>query len=203
MPAIATPSEVLSFWFGGSIPADLLKRWFQKDAALDEEIRQRFGATVEKAARGELDLWFESSAEYTIALIVLLDQFPRNLYRNSAKAFASDAQARAISLKAQERGDEMSLNLWYRYALYLPLMHAEDRAVQRQSVQAYARLLEDAETIAEPKETLDAFRGALDYAERHAAIVERFGRFPHRNALMSRASTQEEIDFLQCPNSSF
>ena len=185
-----TICSVLDFWFGperGKARAE----WFRKDDAFDEEIRGRFGELHERAARRELDAW-RGERESMLALVVVLDQFSRNLHRADARAFAQDAYARECAREALARGDDARSLPVERMFLYLPFEHSEDVA--------------DQERCVELMRTLDAFeetRGISDWAERHAAIIRRFGRFPHRNAALGRASTPEEIEFLKQPGSGF
>ena len=197
--------EILRFWFGDH-PDDLsrVKRWFTKDEAFDESVRQRFGGDLGLAADGALDDWTDSDdPRRVLAFVVLNDQFPRNVFRGDARAFAQDARALDASLRAQERGVDRSLSLLERYVFYLPMMHAENLATQRAGVAAYTRLEEDAKTRGAPTELVAVLHAALDYAQRHLEIIDRFGRFPHRNALVGRASTDEEVEFLKQPGSSF
>jgi uncharacterized protein (DUF924 family) len=196
----AHAKAVLEFWFderGGDVAA-LRARWFQKDAAFDDEIRRTFGDDIDRAARGDLDAWADEAAG-ALALVVLLDQMPRNVFRGSPRTFAGDARALSVSLGAQARGLDRALSFMERYVLLMPMMHAEDRDVQRRSVEAFGRLAAEAA----PESVQRIAAQAHDYAEQHARIVERFGRFPHRNALLGRASTPEEIEFLKQPGSSF
>ncbi len=193
--------EVLDFWFEGDSKARR-SRWFGGDTALDASIRDRFGPRIDAARRGELSAWAES-AQGALALLVLLDQMPRNVHRGTAAAFASDAQALSISEALRESGRDRELGFEERYVALLPTMHAESAAVQRRGVLAYQALLADAVAGGAPEATLDQLRSAVDYAGRHLAIIERFGRFPHRNAFLGRASTDEEAAFLKEPGSSF
>ena len=194
-------STLLRFWFDGD-PLALGKRWFQKDDAFDDEIRRAFHDDIDRAGRGELDPWAET-ARGALALVVLLDQLPRNVFRGSPRSFAGDAPALAVSQGAQARGLDRELSFLERYVLLMPMMHAEDREVQRRSLEAFGRLAAEAAAAGAPEGVLKLVDGARDYAARHARIVERFGRFPHRNLLLGRASTTEEMAFLKEPGSSF
>ncbi len=182
--------EVLDFWFGkprGKARAE----WFRKDERFDEEIRSRFGELHARAARRELDAW-RARPDSMLALVIVLDQFSRNLYRNDPRAFAQDAYARECAKEAVSRGDDAKLLPVECQFLYLPFEHSEDLADQDRCV-ALMR-------------SLDGFhetRGISDWAERHRVIVRRFGRFPHRNAALGRASTAEETEFLKQPGSGF
>ena len=154
---------------------------------------------IEHATRGEHDGWPAKSPRGALALVVLCDQLPRNVFRDSARAFALDPRALATTQHGLRDGSDKRLSLLERYVFAMPLMHAEDRDVQRTSLATFGELKRDARgtPIAE---LASAVR---DYAERHATIVDRFGRYPHRNALLGRASSEEEIEFLKQPGSSF
>ena len=182
--------EVLDFWFG---PDHGLSRreWFRKDAAFDAEIRERFVALHERAAQRGLESWREAP-ESTLALVIVLDQFSRNLYRHDPRAFAQDAYALECAKQAVKRRDDFALLPVERQFLYLPYEHSEDLADQERGVELMS--------------ALDAFeptRGISQWAVRHRDILARFGRFPHRNATLGRASTPEEIEFLRQPGSGF
>ncbi len=173
-----TPDDaaaVVRFWRDAG-PA----RWFRKDEAFDAQFRDRFLALHERAAAGGLDEW-AASADGALALLVLLDQFPRNAFRGSARMYATDAQARRIARAALERGLDAQVPVELRNFMYLPLMHAEDAADQELSVAKTAAL------GGEPHR----------FALHHRDVIRRFGRFPHRNALLGRASTVEERQFLE------
>ncbi len=189
---IANPDAVLNFWFG---PRDARggarPEWFRKDDKLDAEIRRRFGELHAAAARGELEAW-RASPEPVLALVVVLDQFSRNLYRAEARAFAQDAHARECARQALARGDDLGLLPVERQFLYMPFDHSEDALDQNLAVDRMRSL-----------EAFEATRGLSEWAERHRAIIVRFGRFPHRNAALGRASTPEETEFLKQPGSGF
>lgn len=195
-------TAVLDFWFGtltaaGEVEPEVRQRWWRKDEAFDASIRERFGALYERAVAGELDDW-SNTAEGRLALVLVLDQFSRNLFRNSPLAWAHDARAQALTLEGLERGHDRALPVHGRTFLYMPLMHAEDRELQAECVRRFAALLD--ETHGPVREVV---RGNLEFALRHEEIIERFGRFPHRNVVLGRESTPEEIAFLKEPNSSF
>ena len=171
---IATPEQVLAFWREAGPD-----RWFKKDAAFDNAIRARFLATYEAAARGELAGW-EASAEGALALVIVLDQFPRNMFRGTVRAFAADEGARWAANLALKRGYDLDVAAELRIFLFLPFMHSEDLADQNRGVELY-RAAEDEN---------------LKFAIRHRDIIRRFGRFPHRNALLGRSTTPEEQAFL-------
>ena len=187
-------SALIDFWFGPpGAPSRFEQRevWFKVDPGFDAQCREQFGALRERAAAGDCADW-TLEAEPCLALILLLDQFPRNLFRGRAQAFATDAQARDAARAALGRGFDRSLPASWRQFVHLPFEHSEDLADQEVSVKLAAVLARD-----------PAFAPALDYAQRHHAIIARFGRFPHRNAALGRTSTPEEDAFLKEPNSSF
>jgi len=193
------PEDVLGFWLGapGSSPLANATKWYMKDDAFDREIEARFDRTLELGARGALDGW-KTTPRGRLALVILLDQFSRNVYRNQPRSFAQDARACSCALEAIAGGDERDLTTVERSFLYMPLMHAEDVDLQRQCVASFERLRDEA-----PPELRKFVENGVDYARRHADIIERFGRFPHRNTILGRTSTHEEIEFLKQPGSSF
>lgn len=182
-------AEVLSFWFGE--PLAMRKAWFTKDPAFDAEIRSRFLPLYEQAAADRLEVWRESAAS-CLALILVLDQFPRNMFRGTPRAFATDAQALQIAKGAIAQHLDQQLPPIQRFFFYLPLEHSENLNDQTESVRLY-------EQFRDIPELADTY----DYAIRHRDVIERFGRFPHRNSILARASTPEEIEFLKQPGSSF
>jgi len=187
-------TALIDFWFGppGS-PTRFGQRevWFKADPAFDVQCRAQFGTLRERAAAGACADW-ALEAEPCLALVLLLDQFPRNLFRGTAQAFATDAKAREAARTALGGGFDRSLPASWRQFIYLPFEHSEDLADQALSVELAAALARD-----------PAFARALDFAQRHHAIIVRFGRFPHRNAALGRKSTPEEEAFLKEPGSSF
>ena len=172
------PREVLDFWFSPEVE----ENWFQPSAPLDAEITERFGALLKEAVKGGLAEW-EAIADGALALVILLDQFPRNMFRDSPRAFASDGLALGVAGRAIEQGHDLAVPIERRVFFYLPLEHSE--AVEDQN-----------RCCALTAERCDV-GSYLDYAERHRAVIERFGRFPHRNAVLGRQSTQEEIEYLE------
>jgi len=192
---------VLRFWFGEmggpERIGDRIRFWFQGGEPVDRAVQAEFGHDVERAAAGELDHWRETPRGF-LALVILLDQFSRNIYRDTPGAFANDARARELCLEGLQRGVDRTLGPFERAFFYLPLEHAEDVDLQNRSVQCFQRLLD--EVGPDQKET---FRSFLNYAIQHRDVVKRFGRFPHRNEILGRASTAEEIEFLKEPGSSF
>jgi uncharacterized protein (DUF924 family) len=189
------PSDsVLSFWFGG--PSDPWfgsdrVEWFRPSKAFDDEVRERFGALHAKIAGGECADWLNEPAN-ALAYVIVLDQFSRNLYRGDPRAFACDERAREATKASIDRGFDLHLSSVRRPFLYMPLMHSEALEDQELSVQLFDRLARE-----RPESQY------LPYAARHREIIARFGRFPHRNAVIGRATTPEEEAFLQEPNSSF
>ncbi len=189
------PQDILDFWFGDAGSAEFgnaRAAWFRKDSVFDRLIEQRFGATVQAALAGGLHDWDESPAS-RLARIVVLDQFTRNIFRDTPKAFAGDALALGASLAMVERGDDAALLPVQRGFAYLPFEHAEDPAMQQRCVALFTSLAEQHATM----------QSMLDYAIRHRDVIQRFGRFPHRNAVLGRASTADELAFLKLPGSSF
>ena len=184
---------ILDFWFGapGSLGyGDERSEWFRKDPAFDEAIRLRFEGAVETALAGGFVEWTDDRG--TLARVLLLDQFTRNIYRESPRAFAGDALALRLAREAVERGADRSLISVERWFLYMPFEHAEDLLAQKAGVELFARLGEQTGLV-----------GQLQWAKRHAEIIRRFGRFPHRNAILGRASTPDELAFLSTPGSGF
>ncbi|TAH52778.1 MAG: DUF924 domain-containing protein, partial [Betaproteobacteria bacterium] len=171
--------------------------WWRKQAAVDAEIGQRFSPMVQQAAFGQLDTWL-GGLRGRLALVLLTDQFPRNIWRGSAAAFAFDALARRWAKEAIRLGIDEDARPVERVFLYLPLEHSEELADQREAVRLFDRL-----AGAVPAAQRAAFDGYLDYARRHCEIIERFGRFPHRNAALGRETTAGEAEFLRQPGSSF
>jgi uncharacterized protein (DUF924 family) len=190
------------FWFGSAsndavVAQQKSSLWWSKKSDNDEEIRRRFGDTVEQTACGELDAWTKSPRSM-LALILLTDQFPRCIYRNTPKAFEFDGLAQAWCMDGLKHGMDKSLRPIERIFFYLPLEHAESTDLQERSVQLFTELFQQV-----PVNQVDLFRGYLTFALRHRNFVARFGRFPHRNAILGRISTPEETAFLQEPGSSF
>lgn len=185
-------AAVRGFWFGEPPAATPRAEWFRKDAAFDAQIRARFGALIETALAGGLRAW-EATPAGTLARIVVLDQFTRNSFRDSARAFAGDALALAAAQALVAAGGDRAFAPLQRWFTYLPFEHAEDLAVQRQSMALFTALADEHPALAD----------ARHWAQKHFEVIERFGRYPHRNALLGRASTPEEVAFLQQPGSSF
>lgn len=189
--------EILAFWFGDGVVTPeqdelVARRWFVRDAAFDREVRERFGTWVERAIDGVLGAEWTSTPPARLAQILLLDQFTRNIYRSDPRAFAGDTRAQSLALDGIERGDDLALPPERRVFFYMPLEHAEDIALQQRSVEAFSALA----TLA-PPELRARYDNYLDYARRHRDVIERYGRFPHRNAVLGRVTTPEEQAYLE------
>lgn len=180
---IANPESILKFWFE-EIDHSL---WFKKDDAFDQLLTERFGALHTQASHGELHAW-RSTAHGRLAEVIVLDQFSRNLFRNSAKAFAQDGMALVLAQEAIRLGDDLKLNSTERNFMYMPFMHSESLAIHEIAVKLF---------------TANGAQGNLNFELKHKAIIEQFGRYPHRNAVLGRESTPAEIEFLSQPGSSF
>ena len=199
--------SVRDFWFGTlPLTADTLTRrvpfWFGERASAlrdrrDQHIRVRFGELLERAARGELTAWADGPRR-RLSLIILLDQFPRSLFRGTPRAFAYDDQALGLTLSGMQSAADAALSIVERIFFYMPLQHAERPEVQEESVAAYRRLLAEA-----PEPLRAHFAGELRAAENHHAIIQRFGRFPHRNRALGRDSTPAELEWLRAGGASF
>ena len=192
--ALATEAaDILRFWFGVSSLQAAVSRneWFAKDAAFDAAIDERFFAVYERGAAGELESW-RAQPESALAYVLLFDQFPRNMFRGTPQAFATDGKALSCAKAVVAAGFDERVPPLARVFFYLPFEHSERLADQRYSLKLFGRVASHPGT-----------EGVLDYARRHAAVIERFGRFPHRNAILGRTSTAEEEDFLQQPGSAF
>lgn len=200
--------EVLDFWFGprpytSEATSRRMRLWFGDPAApelqpqTDETLRLRFGPLASAAARGACDAW-ESSPRRRLALILLLDQFPRNIRRGEAQAYAQDRRALELAVGGMQLGADAALDPVERIFFYMPMQHAESREVQEESVAAFRRLATEA-----PPELGELFANTARHAEQHRAIIERFGRFPHRNAALGRASTPEESAWLGAEGAGF
>jgi len=197
---------VREFWFG-TLPLSAaqlnarLRFWFgdasHERARRDATVRTRFAPLLARAAAGELAAWADGPRR-RLSLIILLDQFPRQIFRGTPQAFAHDAQALALALSGMQGAADAALDPVERIFFYMPLQHAEVREVQEESLAAYRRLLLEA-----PRELHAAFEAAARSAENHRAIIERFGRFPHRNAILGRESSAAELTWLRAGGASF
>lgn len=197
-------SEVLRFWFGdlreGELPDEKKQMtWWMKSEEFDGLVRRKFEKYVLLAERGELSRWLETPLG-TMAFIIVLDQFPRNIYRDTAGAFSRDPIALRACLEGIEKGFDQDLHPMHRVFFYLPLMHSESLEIQSLSVEKYSALENEYAPRPEIRETLAC---STDFAGRHSDIIKRFGRYPHRNAALGRESTPEETEFLKQPGSSF
>ncbi len=189
---MAEINEILHFWFtdpDGTVGKNR-KVWFSKDPEFDAAVRDRFLAAYHQAAAGELDSW-QQTASGCLALILLLDQFPRNMFRGQPASFATDEKALAVAHGAIAQGFDRTLPLIQRWFVYLPFMHSEDLDIQRQSVELFRQFAEDPET-----------QSSYPYAIKHLEVIQRFGRFPHRNVILGRENTPQETEFLKQPGSS-
>ena len=194
-PSLKDADAILDFWLADGLrtgwPAqDMNPVWFGGGLALDQEITARFGADVMLAVKGGLQDW-EPQTHSRLALVILLDQFSRNVFRATAQAFAGDARARQLTLQTLAAHEDQQLPWVARVFLYMPLMHAEDAALQKESVARFSQLLAEA-----PEHLKPCIQGNLDFAREHQGIIARFGRFPYRNATLHRSSTPEEAEFL-------
>ncbi|NDL69721.1 DUF924 family protein [Vreelandella alkaliphila] len=180
---IKDAQSVLSFWFNELTPA----QWFKKDTSMDQQIAQRFGPLLSKAAACECYEW-RSIAQGRLAEIIVLDQFSRNIYRDDPRAFANDALALALAQEAVALAVDNALSPVERSFLYMPYMHSESAAIHEVAMQLFDQ---------------PGLENNLDFEIRHKAIIDRFGRYPHRNEVLGRASTSEENEFLKQPGSAF
>jgi uncharacterized protein (DUF924 family) len=197
-----TPVTVLEYWFGtnpddAAAAKERANLWWAKNQAADDEICSRFEDTIQSATAGQLNEWL-ATARGRLALIILTDQFPRNIYRDTARAFYCDEKALMWCIDGLEQKADRELRPIERVFFYLPLEHAESIEHQDLSVKCFGELV-----AAVPAEQCSIFEEYLDFAVRHRQIIERFGRFPHRNKLLGRESRAEELAFLAEPKSSF
>lgn len=193
---------LLDWWFGsgstaGAVATAKQALWFGYRAEQDAQARELFGALCHQALQGELDEWAQTPAGW-LALILLLDQLPRMIHRGTPQAFAGDARAQQLVRQGLAHGGDVLLPPIQRVFIYLVLEHAEDLAWQEQAVVQFGQLCDLADTHEQA-----LFEGFLDYARRHRAVIARFGRFPHRNALLGRPSSEAELAFLDEPGSRF
>jgi len=200
-------TQVLDYWFGSwddSVPLpddDAEKRrWWSGLPAVDAEIREGFGALHAEVAGGAHPDW-EETPRGLLASVVTLDQFSRCLHRGSSRAFAFDAAARRLTSLALQRAWDRDMALIERAFLYMPLMHAEDRASQRRALMLFTSLAEEAEEVGLVR--ADYYRGVVRFAVEHKEIIDRFGRYPHRNFPLERTSTPEEMEFIDAEGSAF
>ena len=199
--------HILQFWFHSITDATTINKksppvslWFNGGRKFDDEIRAKFLADYQKAKAGEFKNW-ELTARGRLALVILFDQFSRNMFRNTPQAFESDALALGLTQRSIKDGKDRELTLIERVFLYMPLMHAESLAPQEEGVATFESLV--AESRQKSPQNTSYFEENLIYARGHRDVIARFGRFPHRNAALGRASTPEEVEFLKQPGSSF
>jgi uncharacterized protein (DUF924 family) len=197
-------SRILSFWFGnlndGEVPPEELSRmWWAKELRTDEYIRQNFETDLIDASEGGLREW-EKTPLGTLALIILLDQFSRNIYRDTPRAFSQDTLALEIAMSGIEKGFDKGLHPVMKVFFYMPFMHSENPEMQKKSLSLFMALERD---FTSPPALARVLSTNRDYAERHYTTITRFGRYPHRNRILGRKSTPEEIEFLKEPGSSF
>lgn len=193
---MSSADEILSFWFGQlrdteEYYEERRRLWFASDSRIDQDITNRFLSDYEHAAAGQLRNW-RDTPRTSLALILLFDQFPRNMFRETPRAFATDPLAREITFQLLDAASDKQIHPVERTFVYMPLMHSEDLAQQQQAVTLFRQLAQDNPRV-----------DSVSYAVRHLEIIERFGRFPHRNAVLGRVSTPEEVEFLTQPGSSF
>lgn len=192
---------ILTFWFGpldaqGLSDEQHVQRWWRKDPMFDAQVTQRFSDVHAALARGELGA--PESAEQRLAMVLVLDQFPRNMFRGDARSFATDAQALALARAAVARGEDQTLHGHPRTFLYLPFMHSELLADQDECLRLFVNYRDQSQGALRA-----ALEGNVGFAHQHRDIIARFGRFPHRNQLLGRETTDEERAFLTQPGSSF
>jgi uncharacterized protein (DUF924 family) len=190
---MTTPQAVLDYWFGvPGAPGHGAARefWFRKSESTDAQIRARFGADVEAALAGGRDDWI-GEPRHSLALVLLLDQFTRNIFRDTPRAFAGDPQALALARQLVQRGEDRSLAPIERWFVYLPFEHAESLPMQREALRLFGQL------------AAEGYADGLLWAQKHHDVIARFGRFPHRNAILGRPSSAEELAFLEQSGSRF
>lgn len=199
--------DIVGYWFGDvseakaiDMNASAVRRWFGENQAQDREIAARFEDDLNAALAGERSDW-EGTPRGALALALLLDAFPRSMYRGTSRELVGDALAQGVTLRAIDGGKDAELGLFERAFLYMPLMHSENLSHQKKALRLFETLVKTAKQTTPAN--ADFFVFAYGYERKHYVIVERYGRFPHRNAMLGRASTPEELDFLTQPGSSF
>jgi len=190
------PQDILQFWFGGS-PIENAKLWWGKHPDIDARIKAAHTDDIDKAMQGEYADW-QTDPESYLALIILLDQFPRNVYRNDPKTYVCDKRALELALQGIKKGIDKQLNISQRTFFYMPLEHAEDKAIQQRCVGLFQKMTDEAN-----EQDQSFCQGFLDFAISHKKVIDRFGRFPHRNKILGRDSTPEEVEYLNQPNAGF
>ncbi len=201
------PHEILDFWFEGLNDDGLIDRkdprvqkWFTKDPRFDFVIREKFEPDLIKASLGLYKIW-EETIQGRLALVVLFDQFSRNMYRDNFMMFEYDSLALDLTVLSIHEKKDQALSLIERFFLYMPLMHSEDLRMQELSLEYFADLIEQSK--AKSPQNIVYYEYTFDYAKRHFTIIERFGRFPHRNTILNRDSSLQELEFLKQPGSFF
>lgn len=197
-------NTILEFWFGSVNISDnqqtakqQAKLWWSKDDAVDKEIQHRFEPTLKALLTGHYSNWFETP-QGRLAAIIVLDQFSRNMYRNSAHAFSQDSLALYWTLEGIRQGDDKKLSPLQKVFFYLPLEHCEQLSMQNLAIEKFEQLAANSY-----QGFADLAQGFLDFAHQHHAVISQFGRFPHRNALLSRTSSAEELEYLAKPGAGF
>lgn len=195
MTRATTPESVLDFWFGEPAEADAglmakIRRWFVGGPGMDREVTERFGPTVEAALDGALDAW-ATTARGRLALVIVLDQFTRNVYRGDPRTYAGDSRAQRLALEAFDQGLDRGLSYVERLFLSMPLLHSEDLGLHGR----LGEIVREGSASAPPEYRVMAAMN-VEQAEKYASIIARFGRFPHRNAILGRETTPEEASFL-------
>ncbi|MFS2005785.1 DUF924 family protein [Duganella sp. CT11-25] len=201
----AQAQAVFDFWFqpaAGQAADAQRPEWFKKDEAFDREIAERFGAQIALALEGGLHQWDAEGPQAALARILVLDQFTRNVYRGTPLAFAGDHQALQAALDMVDAEEDLALPSLQRAFVYMPFEHAEDMAMQERAVALFTRMANAEGATASPAAS-KGIAGMLDFARRHREVIRRFGRFPHRNAILGRPSTPEEVEYLKQPGSGF
>ena len=192
-------SSILDFWFENRAdpPESARKKWFMKSDDFDKKIKELFYQDIISALESEPSSWTES-AEIALAGVILLDQFTRNVFRDSPEAFSGDTIALLICKNIIRQNKDLELNPFERVFLYVPFMHSENLEDQKTCVKLFEKLINSVD-----ESIKDRFTANLDYAEQHLEVIEKFGRFPHRNAILERLNTEEEIEYLNQPGSGF
>ena len=203
MTTLSDPQDVLDYWLGDTIDhatavEEKHKLWFGKSFETDQDIAERFLSLIAPLADGLAYDWAEQGPKQRLAAIIALDQFSRNLFRDSPLSFAHDRIALGLTKEALMSGEDKTLSEVERIFLYIPLEHSERMADQDLSIQMYTQLVETARP-----EFKDLCENTLDYAHRHRDVIKQFGRFPHRNKVLGRANTPEEADYLSKPGAGF
>lgn len=196
------PEKVLDFWFGeldehGHASPESARRWFMKNHEFDREVKSTYEETHAAIARGDLESWLDTPRG-RLAYVIVLDQLSRNMFRGTYQMFAHDEQALRAAVEGIDKGDDRALVTAERTFLYMPLMHSESLSTQNRCVALFEKLRDE-----QPPHLRERFEEHVKYAVMHRDIIQRFGRFPHRNPILDRTSTQEELDFLNEPNSAF